>query len=332
VQPCQTDVRVVSLLPSATETVCALGVDPVGVTHECDYPERVRDYPTVVHSRIDTSGASAEIDEAVRAAEGDPRESDAGKSSDRGDSSVDESSGVYDLDRERLAALAPDVVVTQGICDVCAVDESVVRSTVADLDVDAELVATHPHTLSDVFDDIERLGAALDERDRAARLRAELEARVQRVRERAAAAADRPRVLVLDWLDPAMVSGHWVPELVEIAGGDPVLAAPGERSGPVRWDRVRGADPEVLVAAPCGFSLEQTTADVDALTEREGFDSLSAVRENRVYALDGNHYVNRPGPRLVETLEHLAGVIHPELFAEPPADAVRPLDALRERV
>jgi iron complex transport system substrate-binding protein len=332
VQSCQTDVRVVSLLPSATETVCALGVDPVGVTHECDYPERVRDYPTVVHSRIDTSGASAEIDEAVRAAEGDPRESDPGKSSDHGDSSVDESSGVYDLDRERLAALAPDVVVTQGICDVCAVDESVVRSTVADLDVDAELVATHPHTLSDVFDDIERLGAALDERDRATRLRAELEARVQRVRERAAAAAERPRVLVLDWLDPAMVSGHWVPELVEIAGGDPVLAAPGERSGPVRWDRVREADPEVLVAAPCGFSLEQTTADVDALTEREGFDSLTAVRENRVYALDGSHYVNRPGPRLVETLEHLAGVIHPELFAEPPADAARPLDALRERV
>lgn len=295
--------RVVSLLPSATETVCALGVDPVGVTHECDYPPRVADLPAVVHSRIDTSGTSGEVDDAVQ--------------------SVQSEGGVYELDRDRLRELDPDVVVTQGICDVCAVDESVVRDTVAELALDAEIVTSHPHTLDDVFDDLERLGAALGREETATELRAELAERVERVRERVTEADETPTVTVLDWLEPPMVSGHWVPELVEIAGGEFLLAEPGERSGPVEWARLREADPDVLVAAPCGFDVERTVAELPALADREGFASLSAVRSDRVAVLDGNHYVNRPGPRLVETLEYLASVLHPEPFPEPPADAVR---------
>lgn len=316
--------RVVSLLPSATEIVCALGVDPVGVTHECDYPPRVADLPTVVDSAVDTTGASGAIDDEVRAASA-------------GD-------GVYDLDVERLRDLDPDVVVTQGICDVCAVDESVVRRAVADLDLEADLVASHPHTLGDVFDDVARLGRVLDREAAAADLLADLEARVEAVRERVAEAdtdaavetdanaeADegaRSTATVLDWMDPVMVGGHWVPELVEIAGGGFLLAATGERSGPIEFDTLRDADPDVLVAAPCGFSLDQTARNLSDLTGREGWEELSAVRNGRTYAVDGNHFVNRPGPRLVDTLEALAAILHPGAFDDPPKDAVRSLEGL----
>jgi iron complex transport system substrate-binding protein len=299
--------RVVTLLPSATETVCALGVDPVGVTHECDYPPRVASLPTVVRSAVDAGGTSDEIDREVREAVAE--------------------GGVYDLDRERLRALDPDVVVTQGVCDVCAVDESVVRDAVDGVGLDAELVATHPHSLGDVLDDVERIGRALDRAEPAARLRAALEARVEAVRERVVDAG-RPTATVLDWLDPVMVAGHWVPELVDLAGGEYRLGTVGERSGPVEWARLRAADPEVLVAAPCGFTLEQTAANLTDLTGREGWHDLRAARTRRAYALDGDAYVNRPGPRLVDTLEHLAAVLHPDRFETPPADAVRPVEGL----
>jgi iron complex transport system substrate-binding protein len=304
--------RVVTLLPSATETVCALGVDPVGVTHECDYPPRVRDLPTVVHSRIDTGGSSGDIDAAVQDATGDD-------------------AGVYELDAERLRDLDPDVVVTQGICDVCAVDETVVRETVADLGLDAELVATHPHTLGDVLDDVERIGAAVGRADEAAALREDLAARIDAVRERVAG-RDRPTVTVLDWLDPFMVGGHWLPELVDTAGGEYVLADPGDRSAPIRHETLWDADPEVLVAAPCGFEIEDTVADLDELTGDPAFEASQAARDGEVYVVDGNRYVNCPSPMLVDTLERLAGVLHPEVFADPPRDGVRPLASLRGAV
>jgi iron complex transport system substrate-binding protein len=301
--------RVVSLLPSATEIVCALGVDPVGVTHECDVPSRVSETPTVVRSRIDTTGSSEAVDDRVQTA-------------------VDEG-GVYALDRERLRDLDPDVIVTQGLCDVCAVDEAVVRETIAELGLDAEIVATHPHSLADVFDDVERIGRALDRTDEAAALVSSLRWRVDAVAD-SVDGADAPTVTVLDWLDPVMVGGHWVPELVALAGGEFVLADPGERSGPVRWSTLRDADPAVLVAAPCGFTLDRTFETLADLTDRPGFDELRAVRDGRAYAMDGHHYLNRPGPRLVDTLEHLAAVVHPDRFDDPPADAVRPLPAATE--
>jgi iron complex transport system substrate-binding protein len=301
--------RVVSLLPSATETVCALGVDPVGVTHECDYPPRIRDRPTVVRSRIDTGGTSGAVDDRVQSAVAD--------------------GGVYELDRDRLRDLDPDVVVTQGLCDVCAVDEAVVRDTLAELDLDADLVATHPHSLDDVFADVVRIGRAIDREARATRLVADLRDRVEAVRSRASAVdpAERPAATVLDWLDPVMVSGHWVPELVAAAGGDFELAAPGERSGPVEWERVRAVDPDVLVAAPCGFGVERTVERLDDLTGRPGWASLRAVREGRAFVMDGHHYVNRPGPRLVDTLEALAGLLHPDLFDAPDPERARPIPA-----
>lgn len=303
--------RVVTLLPSATETVCALGVDPVGVTHECDYPPRVADLPTVVHSAIDTSGTSGDIDSEVQQATA--------------------AGGVYDLDVERLRELDPDVVVTQGICDVCAVDESVVRSALQRYGLDAELVATHPHTLDDVFDDIDRLGRVLDREADADDLRTSLERRVEAVRSRAAETGTRPTATVIDWTDPVMVSGHWVPELVGIAGGEFLLGETGTASGPIEFDALREADPETIVVAPCGFSLDQTAQNLDDLTDRDGWDDLTAVQENRVFVVDGNHYVNRPGPRLVDTLEQFAAILHPAAFGDPPRNAVRTLDDLSRR-
>jgi len=300
--------RVVSLLPSATEIVYALGAEPVGVSHECDYPPAARDVPAVNSSRIDPDATSAEINEQVEAAI--------------------EEGGVYEIDRERLAALDPDVIVSQGICDVCAVDEVYVRAAVDELGLDAEVLTTDPHSLGDVLTDIERIGAALGREARAREVVAALRERVAAVEETAGSASERPRVAVLDWLDPPMVAGHWVPGMVETAGGRYGLADPGERSRPREWEAIREYDPDVLVASPCGFDLDQTAANLTDLTDREGWADLTAVREGRAYAVDGHHYVNRPGPRLVETLEFFGALFHPDRFADPPADAVQPIPAL----
>ncbi len=299
--------RVVSLLPSATEIVHALGVEPVGVSHECDHPPEAADLPSVVETRVDPDASSAEINEQVASAE-------------RG-------GGVYELDLETLERLDPDVVVSQGICEVCAVDRVLVREAVDELGLDCEVVTTDPHSLGDVFGDIERIGAVLGREDRAAAVVGDLRERVDRVREVTADVpeAERPRVAVLDWLDPVMVAGHWIPELVEWAGGEYGMADHGAESRPREWAAVRAYGPEVLVAAPCGFELDQTVANLDDLTDRAGFPELPAVRADRAFAMDGHHYVNRPGPRLVGTLEYLAGLIHPDRFDEPPAAAVRPL-------
>jgi iron complex transport system substrate-binding protein len=299
--------RVVSLLPSATEIVAALGVQPVATSHECDYPPVVADTPSVVDSRIDAEASSAEIDSQVRA------------SADEG--------GVYRIDRETLAAADPDVVISQGICDVCAVDTVVVESAIEEIGLDCELLTTDPHTVEDVFSDVEAIGEALDREAQATQLLADLRERVDRVATAAAERPERPTVAVLDWLEPPMVAGHWVPELVELAGGECGLADPGEASAPQGWNEIREYDPEVVVAAPCGFGLEQTAENQDGLLDREGWSDLRAVRAGRVHAIDGNHLMNRPGPRLVESLETLAALLHPEAFDVPESWMAQPFDA-----
>lgn len=308
--------RVVTLLPSATELVFALGVEPVAVSHECDWPPAARERPRVVRSRLDGATDSAAIDRQVLEAE--------------------RAGGVYELDLDALRAADPDLVITQGVCDVCAVDTVLVREAIVDLGLDCEVLTTDPHSLADVFADVERVGAALGREERADALLADLRGRVERVRERVPDAGhagpeerpDRPRVAVLDWTDPVMTAGHWVPDLVAAAGGRYVLEA--EASVPREWAELRDCDPDVLVVAPCGFDLAQTAANIGDLTGREGWDDLTAVRESRVYAVDGNHYLNRPGPRLVDSVEILAGLFHPSAFETPPEDAARPLSALAD--
>ncbi len=305
--------RVVSLLPSATEMLYALGVEPVGVSHECDYPPAAKNLPSVIDTRIDPTTSSIDINEQVTEAV--------------------QTGGVYEIDRETLAALDPDIIVSQGVCDVCAVDDAQIRQTVLDLELDAEIVTTDPHNLEDVFEDIERLGNALSREERAASVLEELRRRVEQV-ERATSndTADGPRVAVFDWVDPVMVAGHWIPDMVERCGAAYGLADPGERSRPREWREIRTYDPEVVVLAPCGFGLDQTFEDLNAVTQREGWEAIAAVETGQVYVMDGHHYVNRPGPRLVDTLELLAATIFPDTVDAPetPGDAVRSVSTSRQ--
>ncbi|WP_049901669.1 ABC transporter substrate-binding protein [Natrinema sp. J7-1] len=301
--------RTVTTLPSATETVAALGRDPVGVSHECDYPPAAASAPAVTRSRIDIdeSASSAEIDRQVL-------ETD------------DTEAGVYDIDIETLDALEPDVIVTQGMCDVCAVDVAGIEDAVDRIGADPEIVTTDPHRVGDILGDIERIGRAIGREKRARELRRDLESRIEAVRSRTAdiAAEDRPRVAIFDWTEPVMVAGHWTAELVDWAGGEYGLADAGDRSCPREWDAIRAYDPEVVLAAPCGFALAQTARNTTDLTERDGWSDLTAVQKGRVWAMDGDHYLNRPGPRLVDTLEALAPIVQPALFDGPAADIAVP--------
>ncbi|WP_434523001.1 ABC transporter substrate-binding protein [Halorubrum sp. AS12] len=292
--------RVASLLPSATETLFALGVEPVGVSHSCDHPPAARERPTLTSTVVDHADRSAaDIDEQMREVDG----------------------AVYELDEERLAALEPDLLVTQATCDVCAVDASEVRAAAARLDPEPDVLACDPHSFADALDDVVRIGEAVGEAAAASALRADLRERVDAVRERAEAAVaaeGRPRTAVLDWTDPPIRAGHWVRDMVDIAGGDPAFQPDGP-SEPVAWDDVRAADPEALVVAPCGFDRERARDAVDDLAARPGFGDLRAVRRDRAYAVDGNGLFNRPSHRLVDSLEALFGCLHPDHAETPPA-------------
>ncbi|TYT61955.1 ABC transporter substrate-binding protein [Natrialba swarupiae] len=314
--------RIVTTLPSATEIVAALGIDPVGVSHECDFPPRIESNPSVTRSRIDADASSEEIDRQVLEVGED---------------------GVYEVDLETLEKLEPELIVTQGMCDVCAVDEAVVADAVDEIAADPDVLTTDPHSVGDVLADVERIGRAAGREDRAREVRAGLEERIDRIRERVADRGsegagidDRPRVAIFDWTDPVMIAGHWTAELVEWAGGEYGLAGVGEASRPREWAEIRDYDPEIVIAAPCGFSLEQTAENRTDLIDYDGWADLTAVRKGRVWAMDGNHYLNRPGPRLVETLEALAPIVRPDLFDRsiaPSSDGevVCPFDELGRR-
>ncbi|MFB6189842.1 MAG: cobalamin-binding protein [Halapricum sp.] len=295
--------RVVSLLPSATEICYALGVEPVGVSHECDYPPAARSKPSVTDVRIDPEAESASINDQVATAE--------------------TGAGVYEIDADLLVDLDPDLVITQGLCEVCAVDHVLVADVIEDRGLAADVLTIDPHTLDGLYTEIGRIGEATDHAEAAVDLVADLRQRIDSLRGDVAG-SDRPSVAIFDWMDPVMVAGHWVPELVWAAGGEYPLVESGARSRPREWTEVRDADPDVIVVAPCGFGLDQIRGNSHELTDRPGWADLTAVREGRVYALDGHNYVNRPGPRLLETAEHLAGLLHPERHREPPDDVARP--------
>lgn len=281
--------RAVSLLPSATEILSAVGVDPVGISHSCDHPPDVTDRPRVTSTIIDHEGRSSrEIDEQMQSVDG----------------------AVYDIDADRLEALDPDIIVTQATCDVCAVESSAVFETVAARDLDATVLTLDPHSFEEVLADVRRVGDAVDRVENAEQLIEAARDRIERVRSRAED-ADRPRTAVLDWTDPPIRAGHWVRDLVGIAGGDASFQPDGP-SEPVRWSDLRAYDPERLVVAPCGFGPDRAAEAVAELAARPGWADLSAVRSGHVYAADGNALFNRPGPRLVASLEVLADCLHPD--------------------
>ncbi|MEU8827526.1 cobalamin-binding protein [Streptomyces sp. NPDC048636] len=287
--------RIVSLLPAATDIVAELGLLPslVGRTHECDWPEgEVGRIPVVTASALPTDGmTSREISDAV------------GGATHRG-------SSLYTLDTEALAGLAPDVVLTQDLCDVCAVSYDTVSRALRVLDGGPRVLSLEPRTLDDVLDCLLRVGRELgagevaEERCRALRDRLAAVAR-------ATAGRPRPRVAAIEWLDPVWPAGHWVPEQIRYAGGEPLLAAAGEHTAPVDWETVRAARPEVIVLMPCGFSPPRTEAERESLFRLPGWDELPAVRAGEVWVVDGPAYFNRPGPRVVRGAEVLAQVLHP---------------------
>lgn len=290
--------RVVSLLPSATEIVCALGAaaDLVGVSHECDYPPAVRALPAVTRSKIRTDVASAVIDQSVRAL-------------------VERGLSVYDIDVERLRALAPDVIVTQDQCDVCAVSYREVAAAARQaLGTDVRIVSLAPRVLADVWNDVQRVAAALGRAREGAALVAACTERLAALAAETAPLA-RPVVACIEWLDPPMTAGNWIPELVDLAGGTYPFAAAGAMSRAVSWQDVFDARPEVAVLMPCGFTIAQTRRELPALAARPEWRALPAVRAGRASVVDGNAYMNRPGPRLVESTEILAGLIHPAASA-----------------
>jgi iron complex transport system substrate-binding protein len=286
--------RIVSLLPSATEIVCQLGlVDQlVGVTHECDWPPAVRALPKVTQSLIPAAATSREIDGLVRER----------LRSDR---------ALYTLDRTLLAELQPDLIVTQALCDVCAVADEEVRAAACSLPGRPRVINLEPTCLADVFDCLRKVGAASGREGRAAKEIAGLEARVAAVADRSAAVAHRPRVVILEWIDPPFSSGHWSPELVRLAGGEEVVGIAGDRSRTIGWEQIAAAAPEVMLIACCGFDVERTLADLPILRNYPGWSELPCVRSERVYVVDGSAYFSRPGPRLVDSLEILAHALHP---------------------
>jgi iron complex transport system substrate-binding protein len=287
--------RIASLVPSATEMLFALGLggDVVGVTHECDFPPEAASLPHLTATVLPEGLGAGEIDAAVKEVVGEGR-------------------ALYSLDEELLGELAPDLIVTQAVCEVCAVSYEDVVAVAARLPKQPQVLQQDPSRLGEVLEDVTRLGAAVGIEERAGEVRGGLEARLERVRA-AVEGMERPRVLALEWLDPPFLGGHWVPEMVEIAGGVDVIGVAGQKSPQVEWERLGELDPEVIVAMPCGWYLDDSRAQ--ALAHRE---QLHALGGGRVFAVDAASTFSRPGPRLVDGVELLAHLFHPDRV-EPPA-------------
>lgn len=293
--------RIVSLLPSATEILFALGLGEqvVGVTHECDFPPAARGKPILVRSTFDPARmASGEIEAAVRA-------------------SLEQGAGVYAVDAEALRGAAPDLVVTQDLCDVCALPMAAMTAAIERLPRRPRVISLKPERLAGVLADVRRVGEAAGRSAEAARLVEELTERITGVGKLTARLEPRPRVLCIEWFDPIYVGGHWVPEMVNLAGGQDVAGMAGQRSRSVPWDELRALAPEVIVLIPCGFDAARCIQELPLLEGLPGWADLPAVRARRVYATDASAYFSRPGPRLVDGLEILAHFLHPAIFPRP---------------
>jgi iron complex transport system substrate-binding protein len=290
--------RIVSLLPSATEIVCALGFENqlVGRSHECDFPAAVVRLPALTEAKFDPEGSSAEIDARVKRIVGDAL-------------------SVYRVDAAKLRELRPDVIVTQSQCEVCAVSQADVEAAVAEwLGARPKIVSLAPYGLEDVFSDMMRVAESLDAHARGLELVISLRARLDAIAARAREVSKHLTVATVEWIDPLMAAGNWMPTLVEMAGGTNLFGTAGEHSPWMKFEQIVASDPDLILISPCGFNMDRASQDLPALTARPEWARLKAVRDRRVFVADGNQYFNRPGPRIVESLEILAEITHPELF------------------
>ena len=290
--------RVVSLIASATEIVCALDARDllVGRSHECDFPPDVTRLPSLTKPKFPLSGTSYDIDARVKAI-------------------LQEGLSVYRVDAEKLEALRPDIVITQDHCEVCAVSLKDVEAALHEWGGRrVEIVSLKPDCLADIWEDIAKVAHALERERQGEHLIKQLKARMASIAKQSAAGRTRPRTAMIEWIDPLMAGGNWMPELVSIAGGENLFGAPGQPSPWLDWDQLVVADPDVVLVHPCGFDIARTLHEMPLLELRPGWHELKAVERDRVFVADGNQYFNRPGPRIVESLEILAEIFHPELF------------------
>jgi iron complex transport system substrate-binding protein len=287
--------RIVSLVPSATELLFALGLGDhvVGVTHECDFPPQARELPKVTRAMLAENLSAAEVDAAIK------QRTMTGES-------------IYHLDGDTLGALEPDLIVTQALCQVCAVSEDDVRAIAEEIETQPMVVSLDPHTIGEMLGDLRTIAQATDSRDEAVDLIKESAERIDRVRV-GTHQARRPRVVALEWLDPPFAAGHWVPQMIEYAGGEDVLGFAGEPSEEQTWEMIAAVSPDVVIVMPCGYDVE--IAHREAEMHR---DQLAALGAGEVVAVDAGAYFSRPGPRLLEGLETLAHILHPELFPRAP--------------
>lgn len=304
----KTDLKIVSLLPSATEIVCALGLEEnlIGVTHECDFPAEVSGKPHLTASRIShETMSSAEIDHAVR-------------------SNLDGHGSIYDLDTKLLQRLDPDLIITQELCDVCAVSYKTVERAARMYVADAQVVSLEPNTVIDVFENIKIVGELCGVRQKAEELVGSLQNRLDATREKSAGAGKKPRVFMLEWLEPPFAPGHWVPEQVEIAGGECLLSSAGEKSVTTTYEKINESNPEIIVMIPCGYYTPDILRQLENTVFPDSFKQISAFRSDEIWALDASSYFSRPAPRIVDGAEILAKIFHPDIFGAPDAqEAVR---------
>ena len=294
--------RVITMLPSATEIVCALGYRDaiVARSHECDYPNSIKQLPACTKSKIDTQKSSRDIDNQVKFI-------------------VEQGLSVYRVDGDLLKKLNPDVIVTQTQCEVCAASPKDLEDALSDWTGGRpKIVSLEPNGLTDVWTDIQNVANAIGEQQRGEELVKGLLNRMSLIEEKASkfleTTIDRPRVVCIEWIDPLMAAGNWIPELVDMSGGENVFGAPGQHSPWIEWDALCKEDPDVIVVMPCGYDISESRRNMPALSDRPEWSSLKAVKRGTVYIVDGNQYFNRPGPRLADSLEIMAQFVNPEIF------------------
>ena len=290
--------RLLPLISSATEIVHALGLGAfqVGRSHECDYPPSVAALPVCTRPAIAVSGSSGEIDRLVK---------------ERLSSAL----SVYEVDSDCIRRLRPTHIITQTQCKVCAVSlEDVERALQSETATEARVISMEPYALNDLWRDIRRVASACECEQTGEELIARLQERMRRIQERAGTADEKPRVAAIEWLEPLMAGGNWVPELIERAGGENLFGVAGRHSPWMTWEQLAAADPDLIIALPCGFDLKRTRDEMHWLTDRMDWGELKAVRAGKVFVCDGNQFMNRPGPRLVESLQIIAEMLHPTMF------------------
>ena len=288
--------RIVSLLPSATEVICSLGLEEqlVGVTHECDWPASVCGIPRVTRTFIPQNASSGEIDRLVR-------------------QRVKERTALYSLDVDALEKLNPDLIITQTLCDVCAVATEEVDAAACMLPGNPTVVHLEPQTLDEVIACVQTVADAAGVSERGREMVATLRNRVGAVAARSASIKTPTPMVLIEWIDPLFGCGHWSPEIIELAGGKELIGVAGERSRTFSWDELVSAQPEVMLIACCGMNIDRAMQDLPLLVEQKGFHELPCVRNGKVWVMDGSAYFSRPGPRLVDSLEIVAGILHPDL-------------------